>query len=246
MSVKSLKNFAPQIASCIPLNGSNMLIKSIPLVMSLIVATADTYEEYKADEQFERLELKLQKVKADVETFKEKLAELDGTDKQYISHTVTDILRSYGVEIYPMRREFLANMLIHDIKAFNNDDFDAYESQLIQKVFNRVADVDILMLGLFNKTYGDGSERTNKVLDDLQSRFESECNDLGTRVKIKGVIEDCLSNQLFEQKLVGKDGTHPSSLSAAEDNKALEISSLGNSLLSYVGNLSLIKSDEDK
>lgn len=145
-----------------------------------------------------------------------------------------------------MRREFLANILIHDIKAFNNDDFDAYESQLIQKVFNRVADVDILMLGLFNKTYGNGSERMNKVLDDLQSRFESECNDLGTRVKIKGVIEDCLSNQLFEQKLVGKDGTHPSSLSAAEDNKALEISSLGNSLLSYVGNLSLIKSDEDQ
>ncbi|MCQ5203942.1 hypothetical protein, partial [Mordavella massiliensis] len=143
-----------------------MLIKSLPLVISLIVATADTYEEYKADEQFERLELKLQKAEADVEAFKEKLAELDETDKQYISHTVTDILQSYGIEIYPMRREFLANMLIHDIKAFNNDDFDAYESQLIQKAFNRVADADILMLGLFNKTYGDGSERMNKILDD--------------------------------------------------------------------------------
>ena len=42
--------------------------------MSLIVATADIYDEYKADEQFERLELKLQKAEADVETFKEKLA----------------------------------------------------------------------------------------------------------------------------------------------------------------------------
>lgn len=195
-----------------------MLIKSIPLVTSLIVATADIYDEYKADEQFERLELRLQKAEADVEAFKEKLAELDETDKQYISHTVIDILQSYGVEVYPMRREFLANMLIHDIKAFNNDDFDAYESQLIQKVFSRVADVDILMLGLFNKTYGDGSERMNKILDDLQSRFESECRDLGTLVKIKSVIEDCLSNQLLEQKLVGEDGTHPSSLSAAEDN----------------------------
>ncbi|MCG4806060.1 hypothetical protein, partial [Bacteroides uniformis] len=89
----------------------------------------------------------LQKAEADVEAFKEKLAELDETDKQYISHTVTDILQSYGIEIYPMRREFLANMLIHDIKAFNNDDFDAYESQLIQKAFNRVADADILMVG---------------------------------------------------------------------------------------------------
>ncbi|MCT3439393.1 hypothetical protein EFQ24_06060 [Limosilactobacillus fermentum] len=63
----------------IKLNGSNKLIKSLPLVISLIVATADTYDEYKTDEQFERLELKLQKVKADVETFKEKLAELDET-----------------------------------------------------------------------------------------------------------------------------------------------------------------------